>query len=95
VALLCIAFGIIMRIAAKPTFHRPRPLWHLLAVLVWAIVVPLLLFGAYASARMAEAQSDQLRRAMIDEVTNVSSDVDRERPGASASAGELRAMSST
>jgi PAS domain S-box-containing protein len=47
-------------------------------VLGWAIVVPLLLFGAYASGRMADAQADQLRRAMIDEVTNVSSDVDRE-----------------
>jgi PAS domain S-box-containing protein len=78
VALLFIAFGIILRIGAKPDFHRPRPLWHLLAVLGWAIVVPLLLFGAYGSGRLADAQLDQVRRGMIDEVTNVSSDVDRE-----------------
>jgi PAS domain S-box-containing protein len=78
VALLFIAFGIILRIGAKPEFHRPRPLWHLLAVLGWAIVVPLLLFGAYGSGRLADAQLDQVRRGMIDEVTNVSSDVDRE-----------------
>ncbi len=81
VALLFIAFGIIMRIGAKPAFGQPRPLWHLLAVLGWAIVVPLLLFGAYAAGRMADAQSDQLRRAMIDQVANVSSDVDREVVG--------------
>jgi two-component sensor histidine kinase/PAS domain-containing protein len=78
VALLCIASGIIMRIGAKPEFRRPRPLWHFLAVLGWAIVVPLLLFGAYGSGRLADAQLDQVRRGMIDEVTNVSSDVDRE-----------------
>jgi PAS domain S-box-containing protein len=78
VALLCIGSGIILRIGAKPEFRRPRPLWHLLAVLGWAIVVPLLLFGAYGSGRLADAQLDQVRRGMIDEVTNVSSDVDRE-----------------
>lgn len=78
VALLFIAFGIISRIGAKPEFRQPRPLWHLLAVLGWAIVVPLLLFGAYASGRMADAQLDQVRRGMIDMGNNVSSDVDRE-----------------
>jgi PAS domain S-box-containing protein len=80
-ALLCIAFGTILRIGAKAGFRQPRPLWHLLAVLVWAIVVPLLLFGAYASGRMANAQLDQVQRGMMDQVTNVSSDVDREITG--------------
>ncbi len=81
VALLFIAFGIILRIGAKPAFRRPRPLWHLLAVLGWAIVVPLLLFGVYASGRLADAQLDQVRRGMMDQVYNVSSDVDREITG--------------
>ena len=41
-------------------------------------MVPLLLFGVYASGRMAGAQLDQVRRGMIDEVTNLSANVDRE-----------------
>jgi PAS domain S-box-containing protein len=77
-SLLCIAAGIILRIAAKPALLRPRPLWHLLTVLGWAIVAPLLLFGAYAGARMADAQFNQVREELIDHARTLSADVDRE-----------------
>jgi PAS domain S-box-containing protein len=77
-SLLCIACGIILRIAARPALRRPRPLWHLLTVLGWAIVAPLLLFGAYAGARMADAVFNQVREEMLDEVRTLSADVDRE-----------------
>jgi PAS domain S-box-containing protein len=78
VGLLCVALGLIMRIDAAPALRRPRPLWHLLAVLGGAIVAPLLLFGAYAGARMADAQFNQVREELMDEARTLSSDVDRE-----------------
>jgi PAS domain S-box-containing protein len=78
VALLCIDFGLVLRIGEKLALRRPRPLWHLLAVLGWAIVAPLLLFGAYAGARMADAQLTQVRGEMMDEARTLSADVDRE-----------------
>ena len=78
VAMLCTAFGIILRIGARLALQRPRPLWHLLAVLGWAIAAPLLLFGAYAGARMTDAQFDQVRGEMADEAQTLSADVDRE-----------------
>jgi PAS domain S-box-containing protein len=77
VALLCIALGIIMRLGAGP-LRRPRPLWHYLAVLGWAIVAPLLLFGVYAGARMADAQLGQVRSELIDAARALSADIDRE-----------------
>jgi PAS domain S-box-containing protein len=77
-ALLCIAVGVILRSGARPALQRPRPLWHLLAVLGSAIVAPLFLFGAYAGARMADAQFEQVRGEMMDEVRTLSADVDRE-----------------
>jgi PAS domain S-box-containing protein len=79
-ALLCIACGIILRVAAKPALRAPRPLWHFL-VLGWAIIAPLLLFGAYAGARMADAQLNQVREEMIDEARTLSAGVDREIMG--------------
>jgi two-component sensor histidine kinase len=78
VALLCVAFGIVLRIVANPALRRPRPLWHLLVVLGCAIVAPLLLFGAYAGARMADAQLDQVRGQLMDEARTMLADVDRE-----------------
>jgi two-component sensor histidine kinase/PAS domain-containing protein len=78
VGLFCIAFGVILQMGAEPALRRPRPLWHLLAVLGGAIVAPLLLFGAYAGARMADAQLDQVRGALMDEARTLSADVDRE-----------------
>jgi PAS domain S-box-containing protein len=78
VAMLCTAFAIILRIGARLPLQRPRPLWHLLAVLGWAIVAPLLLFGAYAGARMTDAQFEQVRGEMMDGARTLSADVDRE-----------------
>jgi PAS domain S-box-containing protein len=79
VGLLCVAFGIILqKMGATPALRRPRPLWHLLAVLGWAIVAPLLLFGAYAGARMADAMLDQVQGTLMDEARALSADVDRE-----------------
>ena len=49
------------RIGTMPVLRRPRPLWHLLVVLGSATVVPLLLFGAYAGFRIAEAQFHGVR----------------------------------
>jgi PAS domain S-box-containing protein len=76
-ALFCIACGIILSVAAKPALRAPRPLWHFL-VLGWAIIAPLLLFGAYAGARMADAQFNQVRAELVDEARTLSADIDRE-----------------
>ncbi len=81
VALLCVAVGLTFRIGTTPALQQPRPLWHLLAVLGWAIVAPLLLFGAYAGARMADAQLEQVRGEMMGEARTLSADVDREIMG--------------
>jgi PAS domain S-box-containing protein len=78
VGLVCVAVGLIMRIDATPALRRPRPLWQLLTVLGGAIVAPLLLFGAYAGARLADAQFNQVREELMDEAHTLSSDVDRE-----------------
>jgi PAS domain S-box-containing protein len=78
VGLLCVAVGLIMRIDATPALRRPRPLWQLLTVLGGAIVAPLLLFGAYAGTRLADAQFNQVREELMDEARTLSSDVDRE-----------------
>ncbi len=78
VGILCVIVGLFMRIGARPLLRRPRPLWHLLAVLGSAIVTPLILFGAYAGVRMADAQFQQVRTELTDEVRTLSSNVDRE-----------------
>jgi PAS domain S-box-containing protein len=77
VALLCIAFGTILRVGATPAIRGPRPLWHLLAVLASAIAAPLLLFGAYAGPLMADAQLGQIRAGLTQEVHTLSAGVDR------------------
>jgi PAS domain S-box-containing protein len=78
VGLLCIAGGIILRIGPVPALREPRPLWHLLAMLGCAIIAPLLLFGAYAGIRIANAQLDQVREQLISEARTLSAGVDRE-----------------
>jgi len=78
VGLLCVAAGIILRIGAVPALRKPRPLWHLLVMLGCAIVAPLLLFGAYAGIRIANAQLDQAREQLMSEARTLSADVDRE-----------------
>jgi PAS domain S-box-containing protein len=78
IALLCIAVGTVLRLDAGAALRRPRPLWHFLAVLGWAIVTPLLLFGAYAGASLADALLDQVRTELMDDARTLSADVDRE-----------------
>jgi PAS domain S-box-containing protein len=78
VGLLCVAVGIILRIGTMPVLHRSRPLWHLLVMLGCSIVAPLLLFGAYAGFRIADAQFDQVRDDLLSEARALSVNVDRE-----------------
>jgi hypothetical protein len=56
VGLLCVVGATALRTGALPALRKPRPLWHLLAMLGCAIVTPLLLFCAYAGFRIADAQ---------------------------------------
>jgi PAS domain S-box-containing protein len=76
--LLCVGVGILMRIGAMPALRRPRPLWHLLAVLGCAIVVPLLLFGAYAEVNIADAQFREVRSDLMHGAHALSADIDHE-----------------
>ena len=76
--LLCIAAGIILQIGTMPALSKPRPLWHLHIVLGCAIIVPLLLFGAYAGLSIATAQVRQVRENLTIEATTLSANVDRE-----------------
>jgi PAS domain S-box-containing protein len=77
VGLLCIAAGIILRIGTMPVLRKPRPLWHLLAMLGCAIVAPLLLYGAYAGFRMADAQLHDVREDLAIEARTLSANIDR------------------
>jgi two-component sensor histidine kinase/PAS domain-containing protein len=81
VGLFCIALGIIARVGAMPEPGAPRPLWQLLAVLGLAIGAPLLMFGAYAGGRTADAQVNQIRQELINAARMLSADVDREIVG--------------
>jgi hypothetical protein len=56
-------------------------LWHLLIALGCAIVAPLVLFGAYAGVRLANAQFDQIREELMSDARILSADVDREIVG--------------
>jgi hypothetical protein len=81
VGLLCVAGGMIFRIGTVPVFHKRRPLWQLLVVLGGAIVAPLLLFGAYAGIRIADAQLRQVREDLTIDARALSANVDREIVG--------------
>jgi PAS domain S-box-containing protein len=78
VGLLCVAGGIILRIGTTPALRKPRPLWHLLVMLGCAIIAPLLLFGAYAGFRIADAQLHQVWENLTIGARTLSADVDRE-----------------
>jgi PAS domain S-box-containing protein len=78
VALLCIVCGIVLRIGTMPVIRTPRPLWPLLLALGCATAAPLLLFGAYAGSRMAEAQLEQVRKDLLNEARIVSAEIDRQ-----------------
>ena len=76
--LLCVASGIILRFDAMPTLHKPRPLWRLLTALGCAILVPLLLFGAYAEVSISDAQLAEVRRNLMNSAHAISADYDRQ-----------------
>jgi PAS domain S-box-containing protein len=78
VGLLCVAVAIVLRIGTMPMLHRSRPLWHLLVMLGFAIVAPLLLFVAYAGFRIADAQLDDVREDLAIEARTLSAGVDQE-----------------
>jgi PAS domain S-box-containing protein len=80
VGLLCTACGIVLRTGVIPAL-TPRPLRHLLIMLGGAIIAPLVLFGAYAGVRMADAQLEQVREELMSDARILSSDVDREIVG--------------
>jgi PAS domain S-box-containing protein len=75
--LLCIAAGIISRTGAMPVLRKSRPLWQLLVMLGCAIVAPLLLYGAYAGFRFAEAQLRDVREDLAIEARTLSGNIDR------------------
>jgi hypothetical protein len=56
IGVLCVAGAIVLQIGTTPALRKPRPLWHLLVMLGCAIVAPLLLFGAYAGARITDVR---------------------------------------
>jgi hypothetical protein len=89
VGLLCISGGIILRIGAMPALRTPQPLWRLLIALGCAIIAPLLLFGAYAGTRVADAQINQVRADLTADAGTLSEEVDREIVG---EIGELQAL---
>jgi PAS domain S-box-containing protein len=76
--LLCVAWGILLRIGTMPVLRKPRPLWHLLVMLGCAIVAPLLLFGAYAGFSITDAQLLDVREDLAIEARTLSANVDRE-----------------
>ena len=77
VALLFIVCGIVLRIGKMAVVRTPQPLWRLLLALGCAAVAPLLLFGAYAGSRIAEAQREQVREDLLSGARTVSADLDR------------------
>jgi PAS domain S-box-containing protein len=81
VGLLCVTVGIILRIGTMPMLRRSRPLWHLLVMLGCSIVAPLLLFGAYAGFRIADAELDDVREDLTIEARTLSASVDEEIVG--------------
>ncbi len=81
VGLLCIACGIVARSGATPALRTPRPLQRLLILVGCASIVPLVLFGAYAGTRLANAQLDQIREELMSDARILSADVDREVTG--------------
>jgi PAS domain S-box-containing protein len=81
VGVLCVASGVILRIGTMPVLRKPRPLWHLLVMLGCAVVAPLLLFGAYAGFRIADAQLRDDKEDLTIEAHTLSAGVEREIVG--------------
>ncbi len=78
VGLLCVVGAIVLRTGAMHALRKPRPVWHLLAMLGCAIIAPLLLFDAYAGFRIADAQLRDDLEDLTTEARTLSANVDRE-----------------
>jgi PAS domain S-box-containing protein len=78
VGVLCVASAIASQVKPTPTLRKPRPLWHLLVMLGCAIVAPLLLFGAFAGARVTDEQLRLVRNDLMSEARTMMAEVDRE-----------------
>src|SRR5215467_5932900 len=76
--MLCVAIAIVLRIGAMPTLHKSRPLSELQVMLGCAIIAPLLLFGVYTGARIADSQLGNVREDLTIEARTLSAEVDRE-----------------
>jgi PAS domain S-box-containing protein len=81
IGVLCVASAIVLQIGTTPALRKPRPLWHLLVMLGCAIVVPILLFGAYAGARVTDVHLRLVRNDLMSEARTISAEVDREIVG--------------
>jgi PAS domain S-box-containing protein len=81
VGVLCVAGALVLQIGTTPALRKPQPLWHLLVMLGCAIVAPLLLFGAYAGARVTDEQLRLVRNDLMSEARTMSAEVDREIVG--------------
>ena len=92
IALTLIAYGVIVRHGRLPRPATPRPLWQLLFALGCVIVAPLVLFGAYAGSRLADAQIDQLRKDLRGEARAVATELDRQITGETE---KLRALAAS
>jgi PAS domain S-box-containing protein len=78
VGVLCVAGAILLQIGTTPALRAPRPLWHLLIMLGGAIVAPLLLFGAYAGARVTDEHLRHVHNDLMSEARTISAEVDHE-----------------
>jgi PAS domain S-box-containing protein len=76
--LFCIVTGIVLRVGAMPELRTPHPLRRLLIAFGCAITAPLLLFGAYAGTRVADAQLNQVRDNLTGDARTFSDEIDRE-----------------
>jgi PAS domain S-box-containing protein len=76
--LFCVACGILLRAGAMPALRTPRPLWQFLALLGGAILVPLLLFGAYAEISIADAELVEVSHGLMRGAQVVSTDLERQ-----------------
>ena len=91
-SLLCVATGIILRTGTMPALHKPRPSWQLLIMLGCAIILPLLLFGAYTGVSVGNAQLVQVRKELRNGARTLSAEVDREIVG---EVGRLEALAAS
>jgi PAS domain S-box-containing protein len=78
VSLLCIVFGIVLRIGTIPAPHKSQPLWRLLIFVACAVIAPLLLLAVYTGFRITDAQLDQTHKDLMNDARILSGEVDRE-----------------